>query len=278
MAFIKPIFYLLLAGGCVTLAAYLLQEKLIFYPQKGIFTPDPERYAAHEIRLKRQSGHQEVNLHGWLVRRPSQNQNKTLTDPASLLIYYGGNAEEVSLNLGELDRLPVDALLLINYRGYGLSEGRPGETDLVADALWVLDTITARLGLAPEQVVLMGRSLGTGVAVQVASRRDVAGLILVTPFDSLVSVARKHYPFLPAGRLLKHRFDSLSLAPRQTQPALMLVAAEDAIIPNPCSQRLVDAWGGEVSAVSLPGAGHNDIHLSSPYWVAIDTFLHKIFP
>jgi pimeloyl-ACP methyl ester carboxylesterase len=274
MALIKPIFYLLLAGGCVTLAAYLLQERMIFYPQKGIFAPDHERYAPHEIRLRRQSGRQEVNLHGWLLQPQKQKQKI----PASLLIYYGGNAEEVSLNLGELERLPVDALLLINYRGYGLSEGRPGETDLVADALWVLDTITARLEVAPQQVVLMGRSLGTGVAVQVAARRSVAGLILVTPFDSLVSVARKHYPFLPVGRLLRHRFDSLSLAPGLMQPALMLMAAADTIIPSPCSQRLVDAWGGEVSAVTLPDAGHNDIHLSSPYWAAIDTFLHKIFP
>lgn len=277
MALIKPIFYLLLAGGCVILAAYLLQEKLIFYPQKGIFTPQRERYAAHEIRLVvppegGQSAPPGVSLHGWLLRTNRQK------DPANLLIYYGGNAEEVSLNLEELDGLPMDALLLMNYRGYGLSEGRPGETELVADALWVLDTVTARLGLAPEQVILMGRSLGTGVAVQVAARRAVAGLILVTPFDSLVSVARKHYPFLPAGLLLKHRFDSLSLAPDHTRSALMLVAAKDTIIPNACSQRLMDAWGGEVSAVTVPGAGHNDIHLATPYWAAIDTFLRKLSP
>lgn len=276
MALIKPIVYLLLAGGCVTLAAYLLQEKLIFYPQKGIFAPQRERYAAHEIRLtvppEARPGHPGVSLHGWLLRTDRQKA------PANLLIYYGGNAEEVSLNLGELDRLPVDALLLMNYRGYGLSQGRAGETELVADALWVLDTVTARLGLAPGRVILMGRSLGTGVAVQVAARRAVAGLILVTPFDSLVSVARKHYPFLPAGLLLKHRFDSLSLAPRQTRPALMLVAAEDTIIPNTCSRRLVEAWGGAVSAVTVPGAGHNDIHLAAPYWAAIRTFLHTLSP
>lgn len=273
MAFIKPIFYLLLAGGCVTLAAYLLQERLIFYPQKGIFAADHKRYAPQEIRLRRPSAPQEVNLHGWLLQPEKKQKNL-----ASLLIYYGGNAEEVSLNLKELERLPVDALLVMNYRGYGLSEGRPGEADLVADAVWVLDTITARLGVAPQQVVLMGRSLGTGVAVQVAAQRSVAGLILVTPFDSLVSVARKHYPFLPVGILLRHRFDSLGLAPRLTQPALMLMAAADTIIPTPCSQRLVDAWGGEVAALTLTAVGHNDIHISSQYWAAIDTFLHKIIP
>jgi pimeloyl-ACP methyl ester carboxylesterase len=264
MAFLKPVVYLLLAGGGLVLAAYLFQEKLIFYPQKGILAADARRYADAEIRLDRQG----LSLHGWLVEKAAV--------PENLLVYYGGNAEEVSLNLGELDRLPVDALLLMNYRGYGLSEGRPSEADLVSDALWLLDTIAARLGLPASRVLLMGRSLGTGVAVQVAARRPAAGLILVTPFDSLVSVARRHYPFLPAGWLLKHRFDSLSLAPNLRQPALMLMAGADEIIPRACSQRLVRAWGGDATAVTLPGLGHNDIHLSPPYWDAIADFIRSL--
>jgi hypothetical protein len=248
------------------LAAYLLQEKLIFYPQKGITAAAAGRYAAAEVRLD-QGG---ITLHGWLVQKT--------TPPKNLLIYYGGNAEEVSLNLGELDRLPVDALLLMNYRGYGLSEGRPSEADLVNDALWLLDTIVARLGVPADRVLLMGRSLGTGVAVQVAARRPVAGLILVTPFDSLVSVARRHYPFLPAGRLLRHRFDSRRLAPEMIQPALILVAGADEIIPNACSKRLVEAWGGDAAVVTLPSAGHNDIHLAPRYWVAIGDFVESLTP
>jgi uncharacterized protein len=266
MAIVKPLCYLLLAGSALLLAAYLLQEKLIFYPQKGITSPHEERYAGARIRLD----HGGLSLHGWLVRKNDP--------PRSLLVYYGGNAEEVSLNLGELDRLPVDALLLMNYRGYGLSQGRPSETFLVADAIWVLDTIVRRLALAPEQVILMGRSLGTGVAVQVAAQRPVAGLVLVTPFDSLVSVARKHYPFLPAGLLLRHRFDSIGLAPQRSQPALFLVAEADEIIPNAASLRLSQAWGGEVTQVTIAGAGHNDIHQSPRYWEAIREFVQTLQP
>jgi uncharacterized protein len=266
MALLKPLFYLLLAGGTLLLAAYLLQEKLIFYPQKGITSTHHERYAGDQIRLD----HGDFALHGWLVRKNDP--------PRSLLVYYGGNAEEVSLNLGELDHLPVDALLLMNYRGYGLSQGRPSETVLVADAIWVLDTIVQRLALAPEQVILMGRSLGTGVAVQVAAQRPVAGLVLVTPFDSLVSVARKHYPFLPAGLLLRHRFDSLGLAPQRSQPALFLVAEADEIIPNSASLRLSGAWEGEVTLVTIAGAGHNDIHQSPRYWAAIREYLQTLQP
>jgi pimeloyl-ACP methyl ester carboxylesterase len=270
MAFVKPVIYLLMAGGGLLLAAYLFQEKLIFYPQKGITAAavDGGRYASRyqgdEIRLARQG----LTLHGWLVEKS--------TAPENLLIYYGGNAEEVSLNLGDLDRLPVDALFLMNYRGYGLSEGKPSETDLVTDAVWLLDTIVERLGLSPTHVLLMGRSLGTGVAVQVAARRPVAGLILVTPFDSLVSVARRHYPFLPARWLLKHRFASLDLAPARTQPALMLVAGSDEIIPNACSRRLAEAWGGDAIEETISGAGHNDIHLMPRYWEAIGAFVDSL--
>jgi pimeloyl-ACP methyl ester carboxylesterase len=270
MAFLKPIAYLLMAGGGLLLAAYLFQEKLIFYPQKGITAAALDggryanRYQGAEIRLARQ----DLTLHGWLVEKTAA--------PKNLLIYYGGNAEEVSLNLGELDRLPVDALFLMNYRGYGLSEGRPSEADLVADAVWLVDTIVERLRLAPNQVLLMGRSLGTGVAVQVAARRPVAGLILVTPFDSLVSVARRHYPFLPARWLLKHRFDSLDLAPARTQPALMLVADSDEVIPNASSRRLAGAWGGELTEETISGAGHNDIHLKARYWEAIGAFVNSL--
>lgn len=270
MALLKGVFFLLLAGGFVVLAAYLLQEKMIFYPQKGV-APQAGRYAAAEIRLDRET----VSLHGWLVQKKDP--------PRNLLVYYGGNAEEVSLNLGELDALPVDALLLMNYRGYGLSQGRPSEAALVADALWVLGTIARRLDLPGDRIILMGRSLGTGVAVQVAAKRPVdtrpvAGLILVTPFDSLVSVARKHYPFLPADRLLKHRFDSLALAPERSRPALMLIAGDDEIIPNACSRRLVEAWGGEATDVTIAGAGHNDIHLSPRYWEAIRGFVKSLIP
>ncbi len=266
MALFKPLLYLCLAGGAVILAAYLLQEKLIFYPQKGILAPDHGRFAGSEIRLE----HDGLTLHGWLVQKDPK--------PRRLLIYYGGNAEEVSLNLGELDKLPVDAHLMINYRGYGLSQGQPSEANLVADAIWVLDMICHRLALAPEQVVLMGRSLGSGVAVQVAAQRPVAGVILVTPFDSLVSVARKHYPFLPVKRLLRHRFDSVRLAPTLAQPVLMLIAAADGIIPSASSRRLSEAWGGPVTAETIPGTGHNDIHLTQRYWEAIRVFLQTQLP
>jgi pimeloyl-ACP methyl ester carboxylesterase len=119
----------------------------------------------------------------------------------------------------------------------------------------------------------MGRSLGSGVAVHVASLRGVGGVILITPFDSLVNVAKIHYPFLPVKYLMRHRFDSVGLAPKIRIPLLAVVAGQDDIIPNQSSQKLVAKWGGEKSSVVIPDAGHNDIHQYRDYWQAIESFI-----
>ncbi|MBK6336533.1 MAG: hypothetical protein IPF60_12450 [Betaproteobacteria bacterium] len=89
-----------------------------------------------------------------------------------------------------------------------------------------------------------GRSLGTGVAVKLGAARPLAGLILVSPFDSLVALGRTHYPWLPVSALLRHRFDAAAEAPRIAAPLLAIVADRDSIIPNERSQALYDAWAG----------------------------------
>ena len=192
-------------------------------------------------------------------------------------VYYGGNAEEVSGNLTDLDRLKAGAYLFMNYRGYGDSDGKPSQKALCRDALFILDTVTRRENIPLNRVVLMGRSLGSGVAVYVASRRAVCGVILVTPFDSLVKVARHHYPFLPVGLLLKHPFDSAALAPDIHLPALMITAGQDGIIPAPRSARLARLWGGPVETVVIEGGDHNDLQLDEAYWTAINRFLTGAF-
>lgn len=245
----------------ISAVLYLFQSKMIFFPQKLV--PEcSDSFQDREISLKIRG----VSLHGWFI-------NKPVSPDRPLIIYYGGNAEEVSCNLADLGRIDTDAFLFMNYRGYGKSQGSPGEPDLLSDALAIYDEITTRHGISSDCVVLMGRSLGTGVATYVASQRPVAGVILVTPFDSLVNVAKKHYPVFPVALLLRHRFDSLSLAPSITAPMLALVASRDEIIPERCSMNLVNAWGGSSRARVMNGAGHNDISMASAYWQAINSFL-----
>jgi uncharacterized protein len=261
---IKAIFTLILVLGVLCLLLYRFQERLIFFPQK-LIGPKPEAFAADEITLV----HEGVGLHGWYIRARTAR-------PSALIVYYGGNAEEVSGNLPDFKDFPSASVLLVNYRGYGMSSGQPTEAALFSDAVYILETILQRENIDPRRIILMGRSLGSGVAVYVASRRKVAGVILVTPFDSLVAVAKKHYPFFPVQLLLKHRFDSASLAPRIAAPMLGIIAGRDEIIPRQSSERLIQQWGGPVRAITITEATHNDVHLYEGYRRAINDFIESL--
>jgi hypothetical protein len=235
---------------------YLAQDSLIFHPQ-----PLTE---SQRVAVARNSRAQSMfidadgtRLHAWHI--PG--------DP--LVIYFGGNAEEVSWMLDEAaPRTPGVGWLLIDYRGYGSSAGAPSESALVADALRWFDHLKPG-----GKVYAFGRSLGSGVAVQLAAQRPLAGVILVAPFDSLVEVGKRHYPFLPVGWMLKHRFDSMALAPKIAAPLLCVVAMDDEIIPVEHAKRLHDAWGGPKRWVALEGAGHNSTDNAANYWTSIVAFL-----
>jgi pimeloyl-ACP methyl ester carboxylesterase len=238
------------------LLVYLAQDSLIFHPQP---LAEPQRVA-----VARSSAAQSIfidadgtRLHAWHV--PG--------DP--LVIYFGGNAEEVSWMLDEAAaRTPGVGWLLVDYRGYGSSGGAPSEKALVADALRWFDHVKTN-----KKIYVFGRSLGSGVAVQLAAQRTLAGVIVVTPFDSLVEVGKRHYPFLPVGWMLKHRFDSMALAPKISAPLLCVVAMDDEIIPMEHAKRLHDAWGGPKRWVELAGAGHNNTDNAANYWTSIRAFL-----
>ena len=240
---------------------YFFQDALIFFPQPTL-EMNRTQFESHAYQVT----HAGVDLRGWYVRG-------TVTAEKPLLVYYGGNAEEVSVNLADLDRFGAGAYLFMNYRGYGDSGGRPSQAALCRDAVHILDHVLRREKIPREDVVLMGRSLGSGVAVHVAAQRKVRGVILVTPFDSLTNVARHHYPIFPVRLLLKHPFDSRTLAPAIRTPALVLIGSRDEVIPNESSVNLASAWGGPVETVVIEGAGHNDVHLDPLYWPAIQRFL-----
>jgi pimeloyl-ACP methyl ester carboxylesterase len=240
---------------------YIFQGALIFFPQP-VPPQNREPFADYALTL----AHEGKQLRGWYVPgKVSANR--------PLVVYYGGNAEEVSGNLWDMARLEAGAYLFMNYRGYGDSEGKPSQQNLCRDALYILDTLIAREQIPLNHIVLIGRSLGSGVAVHVAAHRPVRGVILVTPFDSLLNVARRHYPVLPVRLLLKHPFDSAALAPDINIPALVLIGRQDTIIPSQHAIRLSEVWGGPVDTVMIEGVGHNDIQLGHRYWEAINSFL-----
>jgi hypothetical protein len=232
---------------------YVTQRAQIYFP-----VPETQHPGAQALWVE--DGGERIKV--WHVPR----------DRPQAIIYFGGNAEDVAGNIDTFAAaFPAHSLFLVNYRGYGGSTGRPTEAGLRADAIAIFDLARE----AHPQIAVVGRSLGSGVAVALASERPVERLVLVTAYDSLVNVAREYFGWLPVGRLLKDRYDSASLAPRIQAPVLIVIAAEDEIIARARSESLAAAFmPGQVHIEVVPGAGHNTLDLSPRYLGAIQRFLY----
>ncbi|PIF48068.1 hypothetical protein CLU80_0297 [Pseudomonas sp. 29] len=179
------------------------------------------------------------------------------------LIYFGGNAEDVSRNLPEFaEAFPDYAVYLLNYRGFGGSGGSPSEAAIAEDALALFDQVYA----SHPQVAVVGRSLGSGVAVRLASQRPVQQLILVTPYNSLEEIAARQYPWVPVQWLLKDRFESGKYAAHIRVPTLLLAASDDEVIPRASTQRLLENFPQGVAVLRVvPDSGHNSISDRAQY-------------
>ena len=191
-------------------------------------------------------------------------------DARAALIYFGGNAEDVAGNLSTFaDAFPDRAVYLVNYRGYGGSTGRPSETALVADADAVFDWVKAR----HDSVVVMGRSLGSGVATALAADRPVERLVLVTPFDSIAKVAGDHFSSA-AQSLVSDRFDSARRMSRVKADVLVVVAAQDEVVLRARSDALIAAINpASRHVVMIPDATHNDLGRYPQYLASVEQFV-----
>ncbi len=189
-----------------------------------------------------------AKLSGWFIEKKG----------APLLVYYGGNAMDISSMLPYLEDSP-HAKLLVNYRGYGLSTGSPSQNDIVADAVAVLDEILKETGRTPADVILVGQSLGSGVACQVASVRPVRQLTLIVPFDSLLATAQDIVPWLPVEWFLDDHFRSDLAAKNITCPVSILAAGDDEVIHPSHARKLRDCFPTPAQYKEFPGAHHHSI-------------------
>lgn len=241
----------LYAGLCLLM--FLTQRSQIYFPVRESAAPGatPFLFDVEGAKIK-----------VWAVERPGR----------AALLYFGGNAEDVGASIGTFAaKLPQHSLYFVNYRGYGGSTGRPSEGALVADAIALYDELRSRHA----EVSVLGRSLGSGVAVQLASRRDIKRLALVTPFDSLAKVAQAHFRWIPVGMLMLDRFDSADRAPAIAAETLVVIAEADEIVPRANSEALVHAFKSRPRVVVLEGAGHNDIDLDPRYLDEVSGFLEN---
>ena len=253
---IASTFYL---GLCLLL--YLQQDDVLFYPR-----PNDSALLAQREPDRIEIPGATIPLEGWWSENPA-------SATPFVMLYFGGNAEDVLYTASMAQRFEIRRMLVVNYRGYGRTQGTPSEAALFEDALHVYDYVIQQAGVAPEDVIVMGRSLGSGVATMLAAKRPARAAVLITPFDSMTAVAAAHYPIFPVKLLLRHRFDSASFASRINIPALVIGAQNDRVIPPIHAQRLAQAWSGEAKLTVLQGVGHNDVEQHPEYFSSINEFL-----
>ena len=236
---------------------YLYQRRLIYFP----VAVDPA-FIADEVTVENDG----VRLHGWVLN----------PDQPRALIYFGGNSELITHRRGFFEDVFGDySVYLINYRGYGHSEGRPSEAALFSDALAIYDQLSHR----HESISAYGRSLGSGVAVYLAAERPLAKLILLTPYDSITEIAQRLYPFLPVRLLLKDRFDSAARAGDIDEPVLIASAEFDHEVKLPHTLALKRKFTrAPLQYQMIAGAAHNNIVDFPDYREVVRNFVIGLGP
>ena len=263
--------------AALALAAYVLLCILMYFMQDRLLfirrPYDPEIAAElrraypsiQELKLLAPDG---TTLSGWRLDRETRPGRA-----APLILYFGGNAEEISWFIYEYaPRLPEYSLAALNYRGYGASGGEPSEVALKSDALFFAKS-QARPGVP---LIVLGRSLGTALALHVAAALDPEGLALLTPFTSILDVAKSHYPYLPVALFLRQKFLMLPDAAACRAPALFLLSEKDEIAPPGLGRALFTAYCGPKELVELAGADHNDPLDHEAYWQALRGYLASL--
>ena len=253
MLFIKgPLVSLGLIYLALCLILFLLQRQFLYFPRPSTLVQgtEPISFSVNNEKLS-----------GWLVNK---GQSKAL-------IYYGGNAEQIEHNTDFFRTHLADySVFLIPYRGYGENSGSPTEQGLYEDALFVFDKLVGEYN----GITLMGRSLGTGVATYVATQRKVEKLVLITPYDSIVNVAKETYWMFPVSWLLKDKFLSAERAAQINSPTLVLIAEHDRVISRNRSEQLKRRIKASLlSTQVITNAGHNDISDFQQYSRSIKDFL-----
>jgi pimeloyl-ACP methyl ester carboxylesterase len=256
---------LLYAAACVYL--YTQQDSFLFFPQQNA----PElAHAFRETRVEipTHDAAGDAFIEAFWAKNPHAPVGATV-------LYFGGNAEDVLWFASGIADLPVRRLLVSNYRGFGNTPGKLSEAAAYADGLAVYDYVVTQPEVDRANVIVIGRSLGSGIATYIAAHRPVARVVLITPYDSIAAVAQGHYPVFPVRALLRNRFPSDSFATAITAPVLMIAAQDDRVIPPSHAQHLFDVWKEEKRIEVLEGVGHNDVDRHPCYRELLDAFLTK---
>lgn len=188
-------------------------------------------------------------------------------DGPKALIYFGGNAEDVAYTLPQLAAtFPDRAIYCLHYRGYSGSSGRPSETALRGDARALFRMVRGEHA----DVMVVGRSLGTSLAIQLAAEEQVSRLVLITPFESILTIAQRTMPFLPMRLLFRDTYQSWKYAPRVTSPTLIIAGSHDELVTMSDTQRLLQAFRPGIATLRImDGSDHNSVSDKQEFWEAL---------
>lgn len=256
------------AGVCVLVGWF--QARLIYFPSRHLHsTPADVGLAYEEVTLQTDDG---IALGAWAVSSPHAR---------GTVIFCHGNAGNIADRLTGIRLLAGMGVnvLAFDYRGYGRSEGSPDEQGTYRDADAAWRYVVETRGEPAQRVVLFGESLGGGVAIELASRRRVGALIVEATFTSLVDVAQRHYPLLPVGLMLRHRYPSLERITAVDCPKLFIHARDDEMIPFDMGKHLYEAATPPKAFLETPG-GHNTggFTYGPDYAQKVAEFLTKVLP
>ena len=226
----------------------------------------PVEFAAEDCWFESLDG---LRLHGWYFPQEQ---------PLATILYIHGNAGNLTHRATiarELQEHLASSVLVFDYRGYGRSEGVPTFDGIVRDAEAAREWLAKRAGIADRDVVLMGESLGGGVAVQLATRTGARGLILDSTFASLRDAAKAHYAGWLVNAAIRNSFDSVAEIGKYNGPLLQFHGDRDSVVPLTSAQALFAAANEPKRFITLPGKDHNDLNPPEIYWAARE-FLNEL--
>jgi pimeloyl-ACP methyl ester carboxylesterase len=266
----RPLLSIVIAiSVCSLFGCQNMVENEIFYPDTtNVLPADKLPLGVEEIMLETED---KIKIQSYFLANESS---------SVVLIYFHGNAGNISTRLATLMKifnLGVN-VLGVGYRGYGRSQGNPSEAGVYIDGKSALNYATHDLGFEIENVLILGRSLGTAVAINTAQNRDIAGLILISPFTNAIDLARAS-GFGVISSLAGKAFNSIDKAANIVCPVLIIHGTNDRITPITMAEEIHEKIGTEKVFVRIDGAAHNNIKSSkyeSQFWHAISKFIASV--
>jgi fermentation-respiration switch protein FrsA (DUF1100 family) len=248
------------------------EDRFIFHPSREIVrTPLDAGLQFQDHYFTTADG---VRLNGWFIPYPGAR---------ATLIWFHGNAGNISHRVENIrllhDRVKIN-VFIFDYRGYGRSSGSASEEGTYRDGVAALTFLHQQLGVSADRLIIFGRSLGAAVAAEMALRFTCRGLILETPFASILDMAKSVMPLLPIGAILQTRYDVVEKVARIKVPLLVLHGDRDDVVPYEQGKQVFAAAPNPKEFYTIGGANHNDTYLvgGANYFTRLDSFIDGVLP